>query len=131
MQAFLGHFEQTARTCDSFRTCSTEEIYSYSETLEAVIAYKVQQYWAISVLMRAEPYDQEKDRALEASYELFSSFVQPCHLDLPSSLCQDREIQVAVARMAYSELAQVNEFVTPRDKLVCISNCYRVINRMM
>jgi len=65
---------------------------------------------------------------LQVSYELFSSFVQPYHLDLPSSLCQDSEIQVAVARIAYAELAQVNEFVTPRDKLVCISNCYRVIN---
>ena len=80
-------------------------------------------------LFREEPYDQERDSALQLAYDRYSDFILPRHLELLPSLCQESDIQVAVMRKPYTELKKVNEYVAPRDKLVCVSNCYRVVSR--
>ena len=41
IQNYILLFESTARNCDSFAECTVEEIYTYSETLEAVITRKM------------------------------------------------------------------------------------------
>lgn len=80
------------------------------------------------MLAKAELYDQEKDHALQGAYELFGAFIQPHHLELSEDLCQDSDIQVAITRTSHPELSLINSYQTPHDKLVSISNCYRVLH---
>ena len=64
------------------------------------------------------------------SYECLS-FIRPEHLDISSTLIRENMIQVAGNRKAYEELRQINTYTSPREKLIAISNCFRIINRKL
>ncbi|KYQ90380.1 vacuolar sorting protein 9 domain-containing protein [Tieghemostelium lacteum] len=54
---------------------------------------------------------------------LIMSFIEPVHLDIQQSIqSNEQRLQLAI-----TELNKINTYKTPRDKLVCIYNCCKVI----
>jgi len=50
-------------------------------------------------------------------------------LDISPSVIKENLIQVAGNRRFYLELRHIKNYTSPREKLICISNCFRIINR--
>ncbi|KAF8916332.1 hypothetical protein CPB85DRAFT_1216717, partial [Mucidula mucida] len=65
--------------------------------------------------------DLERDRVLEQRIKLFA-WIEPRHLDL--HLGENAEGFLAFAQQ---ELLKINSYKAPRDKLICILNCCKVI----
>ncbi|PVU94154.1 hypothetical protein BB561_002772 [Smittium simulii] len=65
--------------------------------------------------------DSAKDRVLKEKINLFR-WLKQSHLDIPESTKNSSFIQ-----FAKTELLKINEFKSPRDKLICILNCCTVI----
>ncbi|OLY82071.1 Vacuolar protein sorting-associated protein 9a [Smittium mucronatum] len=65
--------------------------------------------------------DQAKDKVLREKMNLFR-WIKESHLDIPPSAHNSSFIQFARA-----ELIKMNEFKSPRDKMICILNCCTVI----
>lgn len=65
---------------------------------------------------------------LLTTYRRYSDFIQARHLEINEALEQEGWVQVAAARNPHSELRKIADYASPRDKLVCVSNCYRVVS---
>ncbi|PWA00170.1 hypothetical protein BB558_003789 [Smittium angustum] len=65
--------------------------------------------------------DSAKDKVLREKMSLFR-WIKESHLDIPSGAQNSSFIEFARA-----ELMKMNEFKSPRDKLICILNCCTVI----
>mmetsp|Transcript_19819 Transcript_19819/g.19826 ORF Transcript_19819/g.19826 Transcript_19819/m.19826 type:complete len:118 (-) Transcript_19819:305-658(-) len=53
-------------------------------------------------------------------------FIKPRHLDI--LIPPDKEI---IFTPAIEHIQNINKYTSPRDKLVCISNCFRIINKII
>lgn len=53
-------------------------------------------------------------------------FIQPEHLEISSDFAADGTLA-----LAQKELKKINMFKNPRDKLICMLNCCRVINNLL
>jgi len=53
-------------------------------------------------------------------------FLTPKHLDIPAYYCRD-----TLFVLAQKELLKINSYKSPRDKLVCILNCCKVIYNLL
>ncbi|BDA40541.1 probable vacuolar protein sorting-associated protein 9A at N-terminal half [Coccomyxa sp. Obi] len=69
--------------------------------------------------------DRERDEALHVRMRALN-FIKPSHLDIPE-LFRDEKAWI----LAMKELHKINNYKAPRDKLVCILNCCRVINNLL
>lgn len=65
--------------------------------------------------------DLEKDRVLRERIELFS-WIKEEHLDVPTG-----DHSRGFVEFAIQELLKINHYKAPRDKLICILNCCKVI----
>ncbi|OMJ10272.1 Vacuolar protein sorting-associated protein 9a [Smittium culicis] len=65
--------------------------------------------------------DSAKDKVLRKKISLFR-WIKESHLDIPTCAQNNSFIQFARA-----ELVKMNEFKSPRDKLICVLNCCTVI----
>jgi len=54
------------------------------------------------------------------------SFIRPEHLDIP-----EEHYNESSWALAQTELCKMNQYKAPKDKLVCLLNCCRVINQLM
>jgi hypothetical protein len=79
-------------------------------------------------LYAAESDDQAKDMQLLTTYRRYADFIQARHLEISETLVQEGWVQVAIARISHLELRKIADYSSPRDKLVCVSNCYRVVS---
>mmetsp|Transcript_13333 Transcript_13333/g.20568 ORF Transcript_13333/g.20568 Transcript_13333/m.20568 type:complete len:576 (-) Transcript_13333:83-1810(-) len=70
--------------------------------------------------------DKEKDKELSNKMARLNRFLQPKHLDIKPNFIKQDFITQAVA-----ELCKINDFKSPRDKMVCIMNCCKVIYKML
>lgn len=69
--------------------------------------------------------DQERDELLTQRMTALA-FIQPGHLDIPEAYCNENSWV-----LAQRELLRINTYKAPRDKLVCILNCCRIINNLL
>eukprot|EP00041_Stephanoeca_diplocostata_P000166 m.13651 g.13651 ORF g.13651 m.13651 type:complete len:346 (+) comp10170_c0_seq4:407-1444(+) len=69
--------------------------------------------------------DISRDQAL-ADRLAIMSFVRPEHLDIPPALCADGAVG-----MAMKELCKMDAYKAPRDKMVCVLNCCKIINSVL
>lgn len=68
--------------------------------------------------------DSEKDETIAKKLNLFA-WLQFKHLDVPESLNIDDEVLVKAGH----EFNRINEYSTPRDKLICLMNGVRILVR--
>lgn len=65
--------------------------------------------------------DLERDAVFAQRVRLFR-WVQECHLDVPEG-----EQSTGFLTFAEQELLKINHYKAPRDKMICILNCCKVI----
>ena len=70
--------------------------------------------------------DEEKDKELSNKTARLNRFLQPKHLDIRPNFIKQEFITQAIG-----ELCKINDFKSPRDKMVCIMNCCKVIYKML
>ena len=70
---------------------------------------------------RVQTNDLERDEVLSRRIQLLS-WIEERHLDMPTGTHSARFIDFAV-----QELRKVNHYRAPRDKIICILNCCKVI----
>eukprot|EP00271_Cylindrocystis_brebissonii_P021476 TRINITY_DN767_c0_g1_i1.p1 TRINITY_DN767_c0_g1~~TRINITY_DN767_c0_g1_i1.p1 ORF type:complete len:442 (+),score=86.85 TRINITY_DN767_c0_g1_i1:81-1406(+) len=72
------------------------------------------------------PSDAERDRKLSEKIAALQRFVKPQQLDIPDHFQRE-----ASWLLAQKELQKMGSYKAPRDKLVCVLNCCRVINNLL
>eukprot|EP00891_Asterochloris_glomerata_P004098 jgi/Astpho2/4098/gw1.00063.257.1_t len=118
--AFLAKSDSAFRDHPVWANAPTEHQSQATEGLEKYLMTKIHgKVFAQSAL------DRERDEALGQRMAVLS-FVRPEHLDIPA-VYQDEKAWL----MAMKELHKINNYKAPRDKLVCILNCCRVVTNLL
>lgn len=74
------------------------------------------------ILFRRYPQDQSKDVTLMTRLRQLQ-FLEPVHLEIPEDKGYKRDLWLAAMR----ELSKMDEFKAPRDKLICLVNCCKIV----
>ena len=98
-----------------------EDFDSTQDALEKLVTSKLFQH-----IFCPTEEDKEKDAVLQAKLARLNRFIEPKNLDLRG--CFVKEDHLA---RAMKELSKINDFKSPRDKMVCIMNCCKVIYDML
>ncbi|XP_043720001.1 vacuolar protein sorting-associated protein 9A-like isoform X2 [Telopea speciosissima] len=100
---------------------SEEEIDCAVEGLEKYVMTKL---YARTFASSQE--DTKVDQEISEKINLLQKFVRPEHLDIPEALHNETSWL-----LAEKELQKMNAFKSPREKLLCVLNCCRVINNLL
>ncbi|KAF2296986.1 hypothetical protein GH714_014121 [Hevea brasiliensis] len=100
---------------------TNEEVDCAMEGLEKYVMTKL-----FSRTFTASPEDVKIDREIFEKIQLLQTFLRPEHLDIPKFLQNE-----ASWLLAEKELQKINAFKAPREKLLCIMSCCRVINNLL
>ncbi|THV02504.1 hypothetical protein K435DRAFT_963018 [Dendrothele bispora CBS 962.96] len=125
---FLNFISKQMRECEPWKTVSEQEFDNAMEGMEKLVMNQLYQYTftpAISSTLPRRPLttdDLERDRVLSQRISLFSSWIQEKHLDIPVA-----EGSKGFIMFAEQELLKINHYKAPRDKLICVLNCCKVI----
>ncbi|XP_002989534.2 vacuolar protein sorting-associated protein 9A [Selaginella moellendorffii] len=120
-QDFLSTTEVAFRAHPLWAGATEEELENAAEGLEKYVMTKI-----FTRAYSPLPSDSLKDQELSDKISLLQHFIKPEHLDLPQSFQNE-----ASWLIAEKELQKINSYKAPRDKLVCILNCCRVINNLL
>ncbi|KAH9967182.1 hypothetical protein BC827DRAFT_1123296 [Russula dissimulans] len=124
---FLNFISQKMREADVWKSASDAELDNAMEGMEKLVMNRLYDYTFTPQLARASPPrpvmtdDLERDRVFSQRTALFG-WVQPAHLDVPTG-----EGTNGFLLFAHQELIKINHYKAPRDKLICILNCCKVI----
>ncbi|KAK9271105.1 hypothetical protein L1049_026694 [Liquidambar formosana] len=121
VQEFLLTMESAIRDHPLWAGASEEEIDCAVEGLEKYVMTKL-----FSRTFASSPEDTKIDRDISEKIHLLQNFLRPEHLDIPLVLQNE-----ASWLLAEKELQKINAFKAPREKLLCILNCCRVINNLL
>ncbi|KAK9835042.1 hypothetical protein WJX81_006516 [Elliptochloris bilobata] len=120
VQNFLAKSEYTFRQHPVWSSAPAAHQAQAVEGLEKYLMTKIyHKIFGVSEL------DRERDEALSLRMAALN-FIQPKHLDIPELYSDEKAWQLAI-----KELHKINNYKAPRDKLVCILNCCRVINNLL
>ncbi|KAF9224036.1 hypothetical protein BS17DRAFT_704291 [Gyrodon lividus] len=128
---FLNFIAAKMRESDLWRNVSDSEFDNAMEGMEKLVMNKLYDFtFTPSLPLLAPPRpvtadDLERDRILAQRINLFR-WVMPSHLDIPELERKDAGIR-GFLEFAQQELCKVNHYKAPRDKLICILNCCKVI----
>ncbi|KAI6113007.1 hypothetical protein F5141DRAFT_1188210 [Pisolithus sp. B1] len=128
---FLNFISSKMRETDIWRNASDAEFDNAMEGMEKLVMNKLYDFTFIPNLPLLNPPrpvtadDLERDRILMQRVALFQ-WVRPSHLDT-AELENDDPAVVGFLDFAQQELCKVNHYKAPRDKLICILNCCKVI----
>lgn len=120
LHEFIDGVYRNVRKNPLWKGAGAEEMDSVLESLEKFVMCKLypRLYGASSKL-------QELDSQLAA--RIFTlQFLQPAHLDIPG-LHQDD----SALKLAQKELRNMESFKAPRDKVVCLLNCCKIIINLL
>ncbi|XP_042513929.1 vacuolar protein sorting-associated protein 9A-like [Macadamia integrifolia] len=120
-QDFLSTMETSIRDHPLWSGASEEEIDCAVEGLEKYVMTKL---YARTFASSQE--DTKVDQEILEKIHLLQKFVRPEHLDIPEALHNE-----ASWLLAEKELQKMNAFKSPREKLLCILNCCKVINNLL
>ncbi|KAF8845027.1 hypothetical protein BDN67DRAFT_893516 [Paxillus ammoniavirescens] len=128
---FLNFIAAKMRESDVWRNASDNEFDNAMEGMEKLVMNKLYDFTftpSLPLLTPPRPVtadDLERDRVLEQRISLFR-WVKPSHLDIPELEGKDAGI-TGFLEFAQQELCKLNHYKAPRDKLICILNCCKVI----
>ncbi|KAL2611438.1 hypothetical protein R1flu_023130 [Riccia fluitans] len=121
VQDFLANTESAFKAHPLWAGATDEELESSGEGLEKYLMTKLH-----SKAFAPLPEDAEIDEKLTEKMTILQEFIRPEHLDIPEN-SQNESSWL----LAQKELQRINTYKSPRDKLVCILNCCRVINNLL
>lgn len=121
VQEFLANMEMAFRAHPLWAGCSEEELESAGEGLEKYVMTKLYTRVFASV-----PDDSKFDEQLFEKIGLVQQFIRPEQLDIKTTFQNETSWL-----LAQKELQKINMYKAPRDKLVCILNCCKVINNLL
>ncbi|CAM6041414.1 unnamed protein product, partial [Sphagnum compactum] len=121
VQTFLSTTEGAFQTHPLFANATDEELESAGEGLEKYLMTKL-----FARAFAPVPEEVEHDQRLSEKMGMLQQFIRPEHLDIPPSFQNESSWL-----LAQKELQKINTYKAPRDKLVCILNCCRVINNLL
>ncbi|KAK0214745.1 hypothetical protein IW262DRAFT_1402491 [Armillaria fumosa] len=124
---FLNFIAKQMRECEVWRNASDAEFDNAMEGMEKLVMNQLYQFTFTPQVARAVPRrqitadDLERDRVLSQRIALFG-WIEERHLDIPEG-----EGSKGFLMFAQQELLKINHYKAPRDKLICILNCCKVI----
>ncbi|KAL0580480.1 hypothetical protein V5O48_001550 [Marasmius crinis-equi] len=124
---FLGFIARQMRDCEVWRTASDAEFDNAMEGMEKLVMNQLYQFTFTPAIAQSVPRrqvttdDLERDRVLQQRIALFG-WLEEKHLDIP-----EEEGSKGFMMFAEQELLKINHYKAPRDKLICILNCCKVI----
>ncbi|KAH9550887.1 hypothetical protein CY35_10G095400 [Sphagnum magellanicum] len=121
VQTFLSTTEGAFQAHPLFANATDEELESAGEGLEKYLMTKL-----FARAFAPLPEEVEHDQRLSEKMGMLQQFIRPEHLDIPPSFQNESSWL-----LAQKELQKINTYKAPRDKLVCILNCCRVINNLL
>ncbi|CAD5178624.1 unnamed protein product [Musa acuminata subsp. malaccensis] len=121
VQDFLAMMETTIKEHPLWAHATYEEIDSAIEGLEKYIMTKL-----FTHTFASSSEDAKLDLEISEKNCLLQHFIKPDHLDVPRVFQNE-----ASWLFAAKELQKINFFKAPRDKLLCIMNCCRIINNLL
>ncbi|KAJ8490862.1 hypothetical protein OPV22_012583 [Ensete ventricosum] len=121
VQEFLANMEGAFRAHALWAGSSEEELESAGEGLEKYVMTKL-----FSRVFASVPEDANSDGELYEKMTLLQQFVRPENLDIMPAFQNETSWL-----LAQKELQKINMYKAPRDKLVCILNCCKVINNLL
>ncbi|KAJ6848297.1 vacuolar protein sorting-associated protein 9A-like [Iris pallida] len=121
VQEFLAQMEGAFRSHTLWAGSSEEELESAGEGLEKYVMTKL-----FNRAFASLPEDVQSDEELSEKMALLQQFIQPENLDI-KPIFQNETSWL----LAQKELQKINMYKAPRDKLVCILNCCKVINNLL
>ncbi|KAG6850656.1 hypothetical protein H0H93_010384 [Arthromyces matolae] len=127
---FLGFIAGQMRVCDPWKNVSDAEFDNAMEGMEKLVMNRLYDFTFTPQLLQANPPrpittdDLERDRVLSQRIGLFG-WIEERHLDIPEG-----EGSTGFLLFAQQELLKINHYKAPRDKLICILNCCKVIYGM-
>ncbi|KAL5992906.1 Vacuolar protein sorting-associated protein 9A [Asimina triloba] len=121
VQDFLAKMEGAFRAHTLWAGCSEEELESAGEGLEKYVMTKL-----FTRAFASLPEDVKRDEQLSEKMSLLQQFVRPENLDIKPTYQNETSWL-----LAQKELQKINMYKAPRDKLVCILNCCKVINNLL
>ncbi|XP_021681425.2 vacuolar protein sorting-associated protein 9A isoform X2 [Hevea brasiliensis] len=121
VQEFLAKMEAAFRAHPLWAGCSDEELESAGEGLEKYVMTKL-----FTRVFASLPDDVKVDEQLSDKMSLIQQFIRPENLDIKPTFQNETSWL-----LAQKELQKINMYKAPRDKLVCILNCCKVINNLL
>lgn len=124
---FLNFISQKMREADVWKFASDTEFDNAIEGVEKLVMNRLYDYTFTPQIAHSNPPrpittdDLERDRVLAQRIALFG-WIEPSHLDVPTA-----EGSNGFLLFAQQELVKINHYKAPRDKLICILNCCKVI----
>ncbi|KAF9038495.1 hypothetical protein BJ165DRAFT_1393612 [Panaeolus papilionaceus] len=124
---FLTFISGQMRDCEVWRNASDAEFENAMEGMEKLVMNRLYEFTFTPQLAQAVPPrpittdDLERDRVLSQRIALFG-WIEEKHLDVPEG-----EGGKGFLMFAQQELLKINHYKAPRDKLICILNCCKVI----
>ncbi|KAJ7759172.1 hypothetical protein B0H16DRAFT_1534669 [Mycena metata] len=124
---FLNFIVKPMRESDIWKNASDAEFDNALEGMEKLVMNQLYQFTFTPQVAQAVPRriitadDLERDRVLTQRIALFG-WIEESHLDIPVG-----EGSSGFLMFAQQELLKVNHYKAPRDKLICILNCCKVI----
>ncbi|KAF5206877.1 Vacuolar protein sorting-associated protein 9a [Thalictrum thalictroides] len=120
-QEFLAKMEGAFRAHSLWAGCSEEELESAGEGLEKYVMVKL-----FPRVFASHPEDVERDDKLFEKMTLVQQFIRPEMLDIQPAFQNESSWL-----LAQEELQKINMVKAPREKLLCILNCCKVINNLL
>ncbi|PIN19018.1 Vacuolar assembly/sorting protein VPS9 [Handroanthus impetiginosus] len=121
VQEFLGNMEIAFRAHTLWAGSSEEEMESAGEGLEKYVMTKL-----FARVFASIPEDVKADEQLHEKMALLQQFIRPENLDIKPAFQNETSWL-----LAQKELQKINMYKAPRDKLVCILNCCKVISNLL
>ncbi|KAI8388712.1 uncharacterized protein BYT42DRAFT_611723 [Radiomyces spectabilis] len=117
IQDFLDFIYVKMRECEVWRDVSDQEFENAKEGMEKLVMNRL--YHA--TFSPSTTDDKERDEILHQKISIFR-WIREEHLDIPVT-----SHNASFMTFAESELLKINNYKAPRDKLICVLNCCKVI----
>ncbi|XP_010507992.1 PREDICTED: vacuolar protein sorting-associated protein 9A-like [Camelina sativa] len=121
VQEFFSKMEAAFRAHPLWSGCSEEELDSAGDGLEKYVMTKL-----FTRVFASNTEDVIADEKLFQKMSLVQQFISPESLDIQPTFQNESSWL-----LAQKELQKINMYKAPRDKLVCILNCCKVINNLL
>lgn len=121
VQEFLAKMEVAFRAHPLWSSSSEEELESAAEGLEKYLMTKL-----FTRVFASRPEEVNYDEKLSEKMALVQQFIRPENLDIQPAFQNESSWL-----LAQKELQRINMVKAPRDKLICILNCCKVINNLL
>ncbi|XP_038874663.1 vacuolar protein sorting-associated protein 9A-like [Benincasa hispida] len=121
VQEFFAKMEGAFRAHPLWSGCSEEELESAGEGLEKYVMTKL-----FSRVYASLADDVKIDEQLSEKMALIQQFIRPENLDIKPNFQNETSWL-----LAQKELLKINMHKAPRDKLVCLLSCCKVISNLL